>query len=174
MSFIEFQNISPRLLVLGPSYLLESMSNSIMNHNLRTKSRIFPNKLRKLIVAVKALTRISREFSFAVSKKLVHLTKEFLLRCLISLMLNRTSLIWLRTCAKIYSCKSVIHRDFSASFPLYLKCLKQFSKTHRMIYLMNSYLDQILSNCKKEKSELLRVIWVALISPNFFNKIQQS
>ena len=40
MSFIEFQNIFARLLVIETSYLLELMSNSIMNHNSRTKSSI--------------------------------------------------------------------------------------------------------------------------------------
>ena len=67
MPFIEFQNISPRLLVIEPSYFLKLMSNSIMNHDSRTKSRVF---------AV-AVTRISREFIFAVSEKLVLLTKSF-------------------------------------------------------------------------------------------------
>ena len=75
LPFIEFQNISPRLFDLRPSSLLESMSNSIINHNLRTKSRVFPNTLRKLIFVVEVLTRISTEFIFAVSEKLVLFTE---------------------------------------------------------------------------------------------------
>ena len=98
MSFIEFQNILSRLLVIETSYLLELMSYSIMNHNSRVKSRVFSNTLRKTIFTVEALTRISWEFIFAVSEKLVLLTKAF---------------------AKTNSCKSVTHRNFSASFPLY-------------------------------------------------------
>ena len=70
LPFIGFQNISPRLFDLRASYLLELMSNSIMNRNLRTKSKVFPSTLRKLIFAVEALTRISREFIFAVSEKI--------------------------------------------------------------------------------------------------------
>ena len=77
MPFFEFQNISPRLLVIEPSYLLKLMSNSIMNHDSRTKSRVFQNTLRKPIFAVEAVTRMSREFIFAVSEKLVLLTKSF-------------------------------------------------------------------------------------------------
>ena len=98
MPFIEFQNISPNLLVIEPSYLLEFMSNSIMNHDSRTKSRVFPNTLRKTIFTVEALTRISWEFIFAVSEKLVLLAIAF---------------------AKTNTCKSVTHRNFSALFPLY-------------------------------------------------------
>ena len=75
MSFIEFQNIFARLLVIETSYLLELMSNSIMNHNSRTKSRVFPNTLRKTIFPIEGVTQISREFIFAVSEKLVLLTK---------------------------------------------------------------------------------------------------
>ena len=70
MPFIEFQNISSRLLVVETSHLLELMSNS------RTKSRVFSNTLRKLILVVKTLKRISGEYIFAVSEKLVLLTKD--------------------------------------------------------------------------------------------------
>ena len=64
-----------------------------MNHNLRTKFRVFTNTLQKLIFAVKALTRISREFIFAVSEKLVLLTEGL--------------------CYNL-QCKTVTHQDFSA------------------------------------------------------------
>ena len=77
MPFIEFQNISSHLLVIETSYLLELMSNSVMNHDSRAKSGVFPNTLRKPIFTVEALTRISREFIFALSEKLVLLTKSF-------------------------------------------------------------------------------------------------
>ena len=104
LSFIEFQNTSLCLLFLRPSYLLGLISNSMINHDLRTMSIVFSNTLRLLIFAVKALPRILKEIILsAVIEKLVLLTK---------------------TRAKINRCKSVIHRDFLVSFPLYLKELR--------------------------------------------------